>query len=286
MPLGVLFHIAPDNAPGAAFMTAVEGLLAGNINLVKLPSGDDAISLMLLLKLTELAPELAEYIYVFDYSSNESDKLQRLMDTSDAAVVWGGDEAIKSVRRMAKPNTEIIEWGHKISFAYIADTGRKEELAALAGHICRTEQLLCSSCQGIFIDTDDMQEIYGFCEEFIKILSEQSEKTPRRFDTAKTAQLTLLQRNSKIVRELEGKKVYQGTDCSITASEDSELETSIMFRNIWVKRLKRNEIIQLKKHKNHLQTAGLICGDDERGGTFCAAIQGRNGKSHNRRKHV
>lgn len=264
VPLGVLLHIAPDNAPGAAFLTVAEGLLTGNINLLKLPGGNNTVTLALLLKLTELAPELAEYIYVLDYSSGEKDRLQALMDISDAVAVWGGDETIKSVRSMAAPNTEIIEWGHKISLAYITDTGSKEELEALAGHICRTDQLLCSACQGIFLDTDDMQNVYEFCEEFIKILSEQSEKTPHGQDTAKTAQITLIRQNNRIVSELAGKKVYQGTDCSITASEDSELETSALFRNIWVKRLERNEIIKLKKHKNHLQTAGLICGGHER----------------------
>ena len=34
-PLGVLTHIAPGNSPGLAFLAIIEGLLAGNINILK-----------------------------------------------------------------------------------------------------------------------------------------------------------------------------------------------------------------------------------------------------------
>lgn len=39
-PLGVLLHIASGNAAGLPAYSVLEGLLAGNINILKLPSGD------------------------------------------------------------------------------------------------------------------------------------------------------------------------------------------------------------------------------------------------------
>ena len=44
-PLGVLLHIAPGNMAGLPAFTAMEGLLTGNINLVKLPRGDRGLTL-------------------------------------------------------------------------------------------------------------------------------------------------------------------------------------------------------------------------------------------------
>ena len=42
-PLGVLLHIAAGNAEGLPFFSVVEGLLAGNINILKLPGMDDGV---------------------------------------------------------------------------------------------------------------------------------------------------------------------------------------------------------------------------------------------------
>ena len=51
-PLGVLLHVAPGNMAGLPAFTAVEGLLAGNLNLVKLPHGDRGLTLAVFQKLT------------------------------------------------------------------------------------------------------------------------------------------------------------------------------------------------------------------------------------------
>lgn len=47
-PLGILFHIAAGNVDGLPAYSVVEGLLAGNINILKLPTGDSGLSIRLL----------------------------------------------------------------------------------------------------------------------------------------------------------------------------------------------------------------------------------------------
>ena len=138
-PLGELLHIAAGNVEALPAFTVVEGLLTGNINIVKLPGGEDGASVLLLEELIRLAPELAEYIYVFDYSSEETDLIERMANVSDAVVVWGSDAAVTAVRRMATPHTRIIEWGQKLSFAYVTKLGMEQtQVDALAKHICTT----------------------------------------------------------------------------------------------------------------------------------------------------
>ena len=39
-PLGVLLHVTPGNQIGIPLFSALEGLLTGNLNLIKLPHGD------------------------------------------------------------------------------------------------------------------------------------------------------------------------------------------------------------------------------------------------------
>jgi len=267
-PLGVLFHITAGNVDGLPFISLLDGLLTGNINIVKLPKEEGGITVSLLEELFKIEPSLKEYVYVFDYSSKDIHAMKKLAAAADAIVVWGGDEAVSTVRKSADPNTKIIEWGHKISFAYVSKEGvEKEALEKLASHICLTNQLFCSSCQGVFLDTDDMRDVYDFCELFLPIFEKVCRENPFAFDAAARlfvqADVTLQNYHRQIENKNSEIRVFRDLNCSITAQPDSKLETSIMYRNIWVKPLKRNDIIKLRPYKSYLQTAALICAERE-----------------------
>lgn len=267
-PLGALLHIAAGNAEGLPFFSVVEGLLAGNVNILKLPGTDDAVSTALLLKLIEMDPVLAEYIYVFDTPSDDIASMRMMADAADGIAVWGSDRTVRAVRQLADENMKIIEWGHKESFAYVTKRCFSDEaqLTLLAHNICSTEQLLCSSCQGIFLDTDDLEDVYGFCETFINILQEISGGYPQTDDIGRKAGITLRLRNLEIESALGKARVYKGKGCSLAALPAGGVEPSIAFRNCWVKRLPKESIPDvLKAEKNHLQTMALICADEERG---------------------
>ena len=154
-PLGVLLHIGAGNQIGLPAYSVVEGLLAGNINLLKLPEGDDGISSFLLRRLTQIQPALRRYVHVFAIPSSDCRRMEQLASLADGIAVWGGDEAVRAVRALAGPAVKLIEWGHRVSFAYVdpREAG-EEELRALAGNMLDTDQLLCSSCQGIYLDTE------------------------------------------------------------------------------------------------------------------------------------
>lgn len=267
LPLGVLLHIAAGNAEGLPVFSVIEGLLTGNINILKLPEMDDDISVKMLMELIRIQPVLADYIYVFDYSSRDVEAMRKLVDIADAVVVWGSDIAVSAVRQLAKPNTKIIEWGHKISFAYVTENGMKDEdLRGLARNICQTNQLLCSSCQGVFIDTDSMETVYRFCEKFLAILEEESKTYPSSIEIGMQAQITLQLYNESLDSLYHERRIFRKGDCSIIAYPDQVLEPGIMFRNCWVKPLPRQELLgKLRPYKNHLQTVGLLCAENERG---------------------
>lgn len=267
-PLGVLFHITAGNVDGLPFISLLDGLLTGNINIVKLPKEEGGITVSLLEELFRIEPSLREYVYVFDYSSKDIHAMRKLAAAADAVIVWGGDEAVSAVRKLAAPNTKIVEWGHKISFAYVTKEGaRKNDLEKLAFHICLTNQLFCSSCQGIFLDTDDMRDVYDFCGEFLPLFEKICRENPFYFDAAANifiqAEVTLQNYHRQIENKSRGVRVYRDRNCSITALPDSKLEPSVMYRNVWVKPLKRDKIINLRSYKSYLQTAALICAEQE-----------------------
>ena len=270
-PLGVLFHIAAGNAEGLPFFSVIEGMLAGNVNILKLPSVDDGISVMLLHEMIKEAPELAPYVCVLDVPSTNVTILKRLADMADAIVVWGGDAAVTAARTMASPKTQIISWGHKLSFAYLSvgtmeeiEGVAKEELCDLAHHICQTKQLLCSSCQGIFVDTEDEKIVEAVAKRFLHILEEVNVDYPQETIGVR-GKVSISLYNEELESAYTGRKVLRGKGVSVITASDSELELSFLFKNCWVKPLPKDKIIPCLKGKNgYLQTVGLICAEERR----------------------
>ena len=267
-PLGVLLHIAPGNMAGLPAFTAVEGLLTGNINLVKLPRGDKGLTLAVFQKLTELEPRLAPYLYAFDLSSKYAGTIKALASLADGIVTWGGDGAVSAMRGLAPPGARLIEWGHRLSFAYLSGW-EGMDLSTLAEHIVRTGGLLCSSCQVVFLDTDLLSVAERFCKRFLPVLEKAAAshyKTP-----GQAAQAALYARETALEQMVDRAEFddlnFPGQNCSLTLRRDMNLELSHLHGNVLVKRLPRQELIPiLRRQRGRLQTAGLICPEPEREG--------------------
>lgn len=263
-PLGVLLHIAAGNVDGLPAYSVVEGLLAGNINLLKLPAMDHGASILLLHQLVELEPRLRDFVYVFDVPSTDLESLREFARISDGVVVWGGDEAVRAARALAAPDTRIISWGHKLSFAYVSGEVDDESLKKLAEHVCATRQLLCSSCQGIFIDSNDMTYVAKFGERFFDILCQVNAAYPPA-DTGLRAKAALELYARQLEADQGGRTILRRGGVSVTIAPDSDLELSLLAGNLWVKPLPRARLMAaLKPKKGYLQTAGLLCPTDQR----------------------
>ncbi len=257
MPLGILFHIAAGNVDVLPAFSVIEGLLVGNINILKLPTGDSGVSIKLLSELIKVEPILKDYIYVFDVPSTEVETIKKFAEIADGVVVWGGDSAVKAAYQMVNVNTKVIPWGHKLSFAYATLDAKNEQLEKLAYHICSTNQVLCSSCQGIFVDTQDMEELEKFANRFFSILKEKNKEIGKTYVGAR-GKNTIQLYNDKL--ENPNLRVLMEDGISVVVLDDQELTLSYLFRNVWIKSLPKHQIIsKLKKYKNHLQTCGLIC---------------------------
>lgn len=267
LPLGVLFHIAPGNMPGLPVYTVLEGLLTGNINLVKLPHGDKGLSLSAFSLLVEQEPRLVPYIYAFDLPSGQRDGMKALAELADGLVAWGGDGTIQAARVLAGPGCKLIEWGHRLSFAYVSGYEDKDaELSALASHIVETGQRLCSSCQVIFLDTEDREAGTAFCREFLPCLEKAAAKRPglgAGASASLSGHTALLERI--VDGRAEGEVLFRGKGCSVIFHPGRELELSPMEGNVLVKLLPQKELLPaLRRQMGRLQTAGLICSPEQR----------------------
>jgi hypothetical protein len=267
-PLGVLMHIGAGNAIGLSALSVLEGLLAGNINILKLPSYEGGISVELLMQLIRIEPRLKPYIYVVDIPSSDKQTLNRIAKLSNALVVWGSSETTAQIRREAPSDLPIIEWGHRISFAYFTKNGQVEEdLYGLAMDICLSDQQYCSSPQCVFYEGDNQEEVNQFALKLAKTLERVSEQYPPG-DRAQEieAQITWIHELIKMEAVLGQKKLIKNLEMGFSVMVDycTDLKASPLFRNIWLMPIDRGEIVGvLRNHKGYLQTVGLSCSTSE-----------------------
>lgn len=253
-PLGILFHIAAGNVDLLPAYSVIEGLLAGNINILKLPTGDNGLSVKLLKELVKEEPSLKDYIFVFDVPSTEIETIKKLSSFADATIVWGEDEAQKAARSFVDIHSSIISWGHKLSFAYVDNKVSDDELTKLCESICFSNQLFCSSSQGIYLNTNNMDDLHSLAKRLLPIFTNVSKNSG-------TLPLTMKAKNTLLLynERLEGNmNVYSSDGVSIIVKEDNKLELSFLYQNIWIKALPENEIVKvLKPNKNLLQTVSI-----------------------------
>ena len=266
-PVGVLLHITAGNSPIVAPVAAVEGLLTGNINILKVARNLGDFATEVLLYLCGF-PGIGDRIYMLRVPSSDKGTMQFMMDRADCISAWGGEEAIAAIRAEAPRGTPVVEWGHKISFAYVTpscidiDTARR-----IAKSVCRNEQQSCSSPQCVLVDTDSREEVDRMASLLAQALDEARETLPRIApDRSESAEITT-------VRELHRSDLYYNDGdvvedpqhtYRILVSYSTKFMPSPLFRTVWLSPLGHDGLVGgLRGMRRYLQTCGLACTLDE-----------------------
>jgi len=112
--LGNVFHVTPSNVPINFAFSFAFGLLAGNANIVRVPTKPSPQS--------DIIYKALEKLFSFDkflqiklmttfvrYEKND-DITRYFSELSDARIIWGGDDTIRYIRNISVPErcTEIV----------------------------------------------------------------------------------------------------------------------------------------------------------------------------------
>ncbi|AUN99388.1 hypothetical protein DOM21_04010 [Bacteriovorax stolpii] len=264
-PLGTLVHVTPNNSPLLGVLGVMEGLLSGNVNILKLARKDSAFAALFYEALCKLdtTGTIKDYVYVAKISSKEKDYLKNVLSLADVISVWGGEESVQSVKEISPRGARIVEWGHKISFSYIAKSKKEdsEVYKKLAYEICLNEQMACSSPQCVFIEDADFRELKELAKNLEKALNEVSPSMKRVLPgVQETAELTVTKEQVRLKSIKGGSHLVESKnhDWRIYVEDTPALNSSPLFRTIWLKPMPRNLIIShLRPLKMYLQTAGI-----------------------------
>lgn len=266
LPLGVLGHVTSSNDAMLPFFSSVEGILTGNINVIKTARGAHKVAMAMVEKLCEIDESLCPYFYIFPLSSKDSGLLSDMFSLCNAIAVWGSDSATQGVRKLAPKGVKIIEWGNRISFAYFTKNGVSDEsLKGLAEDVCVNDQQACSAPQLVYFETESKEELIEFSQKLFDILKEVSATYPLHPKTqAEEAELTAQTQLCYLDEILGESKLFDAPDCRVYVKFDSELCASPLYRTVIVKPINRKELIKsLRPFRSYLQSVGLSCSTDE-----------------------
>lgn len=277
-PLGLLVHIAPGNAFAVGVLSVIEGLLAGNVNLLKLSSADSDFPLLFLERLATLDPTetLHDFIFALKISSSETILMEKILGDAAGIAAWGGEEAIAGIRKIAPKGARVVDWGHRLSFAYISagilQNNPESVIDQLAAEVCLLEQQACSSPQCIYLDVDahtsvGEQILTSFAKNLADAIAKESKRLgPPEIERAESAEIAMVTSVQRCEAALGLGSVIEADDKSwrVLVDTRSALRASPLYRSVWVKPLLRDKIFQtLWPMREFLQTAGVACNADE-----------------------
>jgi len=119
---GCVFHIAPSNVPSNYAYSLVVGMLAGNTNIVRLPSKYfpqvDLINSGIKTAI-EKYPQFTPYVCMVKYG-HEKEITDFFSLKCDSRVIWGGDDTIAEIRKSPlKPRANEITFADRYSISVI-----------------------------------------------------------------------------------------------------------------------------------------------------------------------
>lgn len=264
-PLGTIVHVTPNNSAILSVCALIEGLLTRNVNLLKLgrKEGEFAASFFELLCQNDVSQKIASYIYIFQISSKDKTRIEKLLSFADAISVWGNEESVKAVKEKAPQNARIIDWGHKISFSLFSKKYEAADLESLAQEICFADQQFCSSPQCVYLLDASFDELKLFGEKLETSLKKHATKS-LNISLEEKAEITV---NNELLRLRSINEECVGLiseNYRIYIENNSVLKASPLYKSIWVKPLKKEELVfVLSEFKTYLQTVGISCAKNE-----------------------
>ena len=119
---GIVFHIPPSNVAVNFAYSMAAGLLAGNGNVLRIPTREFPQVRMILKaakRTLEAMPEMIPYLVFLRYG-HEKEINDALSAMCDIRVIWGGDRTIGEIRKSPlKPRAKEIAFADRYSIAVI-----------------------------------------------------------------------------------------------------------------------------------------------------------------------
>lgn len=245
VPRGVVLHVSSGNVSVGGSLSAVEGLVTRNVNLIKAASDDPFFPILFAESLRDMDPDglIADGLAVLSWSGREVPLHKVFQQECDAIVVWGGEEVVQEYRRDLPLRCRLIEYGPRISFAVVGRERATDPATAarLAEDVGLWDQTACSSAQTVYVE--DASENRVVARQFAAALAValeafQQQYPMGRLDTEEKAEITK-ERQLAFAEMAMGNATLitpaHGQHWTVVEEADPSFKLSPLFRTVTVK---------------------------------------------------
>ncbi len=164
LPKGIVFHITPNNVPTNFIYSFVFSFLAGNKNLVKLPSENfEQVKLIIesinFLKKKIKYKKIFKENFFFNYDKDDFELSKNLSEISDVRIIWGADKTIEAIKKIkTKTKSKDIIFNNRYSvcvinskvFNNLNDIAKNKVIFGFYNDVYGFDQNACTSPHLIF----------------------------------------------------------------------------------------------------------------------------------------
>ena len=175
--------VSSGNVPGAALPSVVQALLLKSPVVVKSSSAEPVLLPAYAAALAEMDAEVAAALAVASWRGGDEQVEPEVFSQIDAAIVYGSDATLRSLRSRLPAHARFIGYGHRISFTVIArecltHAGLDALAAGLVRDVCLFDQQGCLSPQAVYVEEGGAVGASQLAERVAALLEEPS--FPRR----------------------------------------------------------------------------------------------------------
>jgi phenylacetate-CoA ligase len=275
-PLGVVLHVLSGNVFLVGVGSLVEGLVTGNVTILKMSSGEKLFLPRLIESLIECDEEgvVARSVALVDYPSSAKEVLEEFKARVDGLVVWGGEDAVRAYRDGLGAGKKLVVFGPKLSLSIVtraglAAWGADKVAEKLAWEMSIWDQNACTAPQQCYVEGE--AEARAVVEALPKALESQLTKLPAGPVDVNVAVEIQKWRGVAEIAEAKGEGLVRGTkenvDWTVLLDKKLTIEPSPLHRTLRIIPFQSLEQItqEAENIRGYLQTVGLVASTAEQG---------------------
>lgn len=260
-PYGIVTNILVGNIPIVSVFGVYRSLVVKNNTICKVPKNDPAGAIMFGLELIKKYPDhpLTKSLTIA-YWEKDSVEEQKIINGSDVMCLWGGAEALSSLKKKIPSDVKIIEFGPKRSMSIVdldlklSDDTLEDIAYRVAEDFTVYNQEACLSPQDLYLKCSDDKVYNEFVDNLIKAFDFGLIKFPKEQIPIDTAAYVLLTRKENVFL---GNKVIATEDSGWSIIfNDGKVENHPLSRTMFLHRVETLENIVLEVNKQ-TQTVAL-----------------------------
>lgn len=284
-PLGVVGHWPAGNIEIQPVLSMCCALLGGNACLVRVPSGLLEPTRRILEKLSEADPAgvLTERILLVTFDHEELDLHRAMAEAVDGAMVWGGAEAVSTIRALPFPHwARVMVFGPRLSVAamdggsWTDEREREAWCQRIARDVWQFDQGACSSPQTLFLERCPGHDPREFVSALERAFAEENRLHPRLDMHPGLTSAVCLRRATWLLEDEAHAAVFPARpDWTILLGGATELPAPVQGRTLYV--LEVDDLTEpISRFDGVVQTLGLAVKDQAKEEALALAA-GRRG---------